>query len=152
MWSMEERCMMIFRKRERLVRCVRRLGGHVRSFSRRRLRHQVAIGIDLTLRIYREVLVLQMLGHGSGLLRLDLLGRGHAQITQRNAPAPTIEHGAERAEQKGQPITSFARQKRKEFRGGFEPQPLQTVANLSPSPAHRSSVSTLRAGCERSLS
>ena len=62
-----------------------------------------------------------------------------------------IEHGAERAEQKGQPITSFARQKRKEFRGGFERQPLQTVANLSRR-AHRSSVSTLRAGCERPLS
>jgi hypothetical protein len=29
---------------------------------------------------------------------------------------------AGRAEQKSQPITSFARQKRKEFRGEFEPQ------------------------------
>src|SRR5438034_3878074 len=67
----------------------------------------------------------------------------------RNAPAPTIEHGAERAEQKGQPITSFARQKRNEFCGGFERQPLQPVANPFPSRAHRSSVSTLRAGCER---
>jgi hypothetical protein len=27
-----------------------------------------------------------------------------------------IDHGAERAEQKGQPITTFARQQRKEFR------------------------------------
>src|SRR5438874_7615272 len=53
----------------------------------------------------------------------NLIAKGHAQITQRNSPAPTIEHGAERAEQKGQPITSFARQKRNEFRGGFEPQP-----------------------------
>ena len=44
--------------------------------ARRRLGHQVAIGLDLTLRIYREVLVLQMLGDGFGLLRLDLLGRG----------------------------------------------------------------------------
>src|SRR5437868_15250741 len=81
----------------------------------------------------------------------NLIAKGHAQITQRNAPAPAIEHGAERAEQKGQPVTSFARQKRNEFRGGFEPQPLQTVANLFPSPAHRdpSSVRTLRAGCER---
>src|SRR6266568_865085 len=78
----------------------------------------------------------------------NLIAKGHAQITQRNAPAPTIEHGAERAEQKCQPITSFARQKWNEFRGGFEPQPLQTVANLSRR-AHRSSVSTLRAGCER---
>src|SRR5881296_3070145 len=78
----------------------------------------------------------------------NLIAKGHAQITQRNAPAPTIEHGAERAEEKGQPITSFARQKRKEFCGEFEPQPLQTVANLSRR-AHRSSVSTLRAGCER---
>src|SRR5438128_7426846 len=77
------------------------------------------------------------------------MAKGHAQITQRNAPAPAIEHGAERAEQKGQPITSFARQKRKQFRGGFEPQPLQTVANLFPSRAHRSSLSTLRTGCER---
>ena len=65
---------------------------------------------------------------------------------------PDDEYGGERAEQKGQPITSFARQKRKEFRGGFEPQPLQTVANLFPSRAHRSSVGTLRAGCERPLS
>src|SRR5205809_5932395 len=72
----------------------------------------------------------------------------HAQITQRNAPAPTIEHGAERAEQKGQSITSFARQKRNDFRRGFEPQPLQTVANLSRR-AHRSSVSARRVGCER---
>src|SRR5438876_6829367 len=79
----------------------------------------------------------------------NLITKGHAQITQRNAPAPAIEHGAERAEQKGQPITSFARQKRKEFRGGFERQPLQTLANLFPSRAHRSSVSTLRARCER---
>src|SRR6266478_1847387 len=82
-------------------------------------------------------------------LARNLIAKGHAQITQRNAPAPTIEHGAERAEQKGQPITSFARQKRKEFRGGFEPQPLQSVANPFPSGAHRSSVRTLRACCER---
>src|SRR5438067_8746414 len=81
----------------------------------------------------------------------NLIAKGHAQITQRNAPAPTIEHGAERAEQKGQLITSFARQKRNEFRGGFESQPLQTVANLSRR-AHRSSVKTPRAGCERPLS
>src|SRR5438067_13793779 len=79
----------------------------------------------------------------------NLIAKGHAQITQRNATAPTIEYGAERAEQKGQPITSFARQKRNELRGGFEPQPLQTVANPFPSPAHRSSVRTLRTGCER---
>src|SRR5437773_4903783 len=78
----------------------------------------------------------------------NLIAKGHAQITQRNAPAPTIEHGAERTEQKGQPITSFARQKRNEFRGGLEPQPLQTVANLFPSGAHRSSVRALRARCE----
>src|SRR5438876_10283719 len=78
----------------------------------------------------------------------NLIAKGHAQITQRNAPAPAIEHGAERAEQKGQPITSFARQKRNEFRGGFESQPLQTVANLSRR-AHTSSVSARRAGCER---
>src|SRR5436190_16759333 len=82
-------------------------------------------------------------------LACNLIAKGHAQITQRNAPAPAIEHGAERAEQKGQPITRFARQKQKEFRGGFERQPLQTVANLFPSRAHRSSVSTLRARCER---
>ena len=63
-------------------------------------------------------------------------------------PAPAIEHGAERAEQKGQPITSFARQKGNEFRGGFERQPLQPVANLFPSRAHRSSVTMLRADCE----
>src|SRR5438067_9160410 len=81
----------------------------------------------------------------------NLIAKGHAQITHRNAPAPTIEHGAERAEQKGQPITSFARQKRNEFRGGLEPQPLQSVANLFPDAAHRSSVITLRAGCERAL-
>src|SRR5512133_3796762 len=81
----------------------------------------------------------------------NLIAKGHAQITQRNAPAPTIEHGAERAEQKGQPITSFARQKWKEFRGEFESQPLQTITNLSRR-AHRSSVSTLRAGCERAPS
>src|SRR5436190_14788879 len=81
----------------------------------------------------------------------NLIAKGHAQITQRNAPAPTIEHGAERAEEKGQPITSFARQKRNEFRGGFEPQPLQTVANLFPNRAHRSSVSRLHAGCEHAL-
>src|SRR5437773_6330141 len=81
-------------------------------------------------------------------LAWNLIAKGHAQITQRNAPAPTIEHGAERAEQKGQPITSFARQKRNEFRGGFEPQPLQTVTDLFPSPAHRSSVRTRRARCE----
>ena len=61
-----------------------------------------------------------------------------------------IEYGAERAEQKGQPITSFARQKPNEFRGGLEPQPLQTVANLSRR-AHRSGVNTLRAGCEHPL-
>src|SRR6267154_3247608 len=85
-------------------------------------------------------------------LAWKLIAKGHAQITQRNAPASTIEHGAERAEQKGQPITSFARQKRNEFRGGFERQPLQTVANLFPSPAHRPSVTTLRAGCERARS
>src|SRR5438876_4174523 len=78
----------------------------------------------------------------------NLIAKGHAQITQRNAPALTIEHGAERAEQKCQPITSFARQKRKEFRGECERQPLQTVANVFPSRAHRSSVSTLRAGGE----
>src|SRR6476661_1839397 len=83
-------------------------------------------------------------------LARNLIPKGHAQITQRNAPAPTIEHGAERAEQKGQPITIFARQKRNKFRGEFEPQPLQTVANLSRR-AHRSSVSTLPAGCERPL-
>src|SRR6266478_8212250 len=82
----------------------------------------------------------------------NLIAKGHAQITQRNAPAPTIEHGAERAEQKSQPITSFTRQKRNEFRGGFESQPLQTVADLFPNRAHRLSVSTLRAGCERQLS
>src|SRR5438093_11332054 len=82
----------------------------------------------------------------------NLIAKGHAKITQRNAPAPTIERCGERAEQKGQPITSFARQKRNEFRGEFEPQPLQTVANLSPRRRHRSSVSTLRAGCERPLS
>src|SRR5437899_7790115 len=83
----------------------------------------------------------------------NLIAKGYAQITQRNAPAPTIERCAERAEQKGQPVTTFARQKRNEFRGGFEPQPLQTVANLFPSPAHRhpSSVRTPRAGCERPL-
>src|SRR5437773_10557932 len=80
-------------------------------------------------------------------LAWNLIAKGHAQITQRNAPAPTIEHGAERAEQKGQPITSFARQKWNEFRGEFEPQPLQTVANLSRR-AHRSSVSTLHTGRE----
>src|SRR5205823_14418753 len=85
-------------------------------------------------------------------LARNLIAKGHAQITQRNAPAPAIEHGAERAEQKGQAITSFTRQKRKEFRGGFERQPLQTVANLFPSRAHRPSVRTLRAGCERLLS
>src|SRR6266403_5250376 len=85
-------------------------------------------------------------------LAWKLIAKGHAQITQRNAPAPTIEQGAERAEQKGQPITSFARQQRNQFRGGFDPQPLQTVANPSPSPAHRSSVSTLGARCERPLS
>src|SRR5437773_10797628 len=85
-------------------------------------------------------------------LAWNLIAKGHAQITQRNAPATTIEHGAERAEQKGQPITSFARQKRKEFRGGFERQPLQTVANLFPSHAHRPSVRTLGIGCERPLS
>src|SRR6184192_1915722 len=79
----------------------------------------------------------------------NLIAKGHAKITQRNAPAPTIEHSGERAEQKGQPITSFARQKRNEFRGGFDPQPLQTVANPFPSPAHRSSVRTFRTGCER---
>ena len=62
---------------------------------------------------------------------------------------PDDEYGGERAEQKGQPITSFARQKRKEFRGEFEPQPLQTITNLSRR-AHRPSVSTLRAGRERS--
>src|SRR5437879_2415006 len=79
----------------------------------------------------------------------NLIAKGHAQIIQRNAPAPTIERGGERAEQKGQPITSFARQKRNELRGGFEPQPLQTVANPSPSPAHPSIVRTLRTSCER---
>src|SRR4029453_2230039 len=42
--------------------------------------------------------------------------------------------------------SGFARQKRKEFRGEFAP--LQTVTNLSRR-AHRPSVSTLRAGCER---
>src|SRR5438132_9007022 len=81
----------------------------------------------------------------------NLIAKGHAQIIQRNAPAPTIERGGERAEQKGQPITSFARQKRNEFRGELEPQPLQTVTNLFRR-AHRSSVRTLRAGCERTLS
>src|SRR6266403_5236013 len=81
-------------------------------------------------------------------LAWKLIAKGHAQITQRNAPAPTIEQGAERAYQKGQPITSFARQQRNQFRGGFEPQPLQTVADLSRR-AHRPSVRTLRAGCER---
>src|SRR5437762_2814680 len=64
---------------------------------------------------------------------------------------PTIEDVSERAEQKGQPITSFARQKRNEFRGEFEPQPLQAITNLSRR-AHRSSASTPRAGCERHLS
>src|SRR5438093_13124700 len=78
----------------------------------------------------------------------NLIAKGHPKITQRNAPAPTIEHCGERADQKGQPITSFARQKRNEFRGGFEPQPLQTVTNLSRR-AHRSSVSTLHTGRER---
>src|SRR5438067_12972822 len=82
----------------------------------------------------------------------NLIAKGHAQITQRNAPAPTIEHRGERTEQKSQPITSFARQKRNEFRSGLESQPLQTVANLFPRRAHRSSVRTLRAGCERTLS
>src|SRR5437879_529293 len=72
----------------------------------------------------------------------NLIAKGHAQIIQRNAPAPTIERGGERAEQKGQPITSFARQKRNEFRGELEPQPLQTVTNLFRR-AHRSSVRTL---------
>src|SRR5204863_9177858 len=81
----------------------------------------------------------------------NFIAKGHAQITQRNAPAPTIEHGAERAEQKGQPITSFARQNRNEFRGSFEPQPLKTIANLSRR-AHRSSVRALRARCERCAS
>src|SRR5213076_1928032 len=42
-----------------------------------------------------------------------------------------------------------SRVERSDLRGGFEPQPLQPVANLFPSRAHRSSVSTLRAGCER---
>src|SRR5437016_13678868 len=65
----------------------------------------------------------------------NLIAKGHAQIIQRNAPGPTIERGGERAEQKGQPITSFARQKRNEFRGELEPQPLQTITNLSPRPA-----------------
>src|SRR5438132_4479768 len=82
----------------------------------------------------------------------NLIAKGHAQITQRNAPATTIEHGGERAEQKGQPITSFARQKRNDFRRGFEPQPLQSIANLFPSSAHRSSVTTLRAGGDCPLS
>ena len=61
-----------------------------------------------------------------------------------------IEQGAERAEQKGQQITRLVRQKRKEFRGGFEPQRLQTVANLFLG-VRVASVSTLRAGCERPL-
>ena len=35
-----------------------------------------AEGCSLTLRIYRKMLVLKTLGHGFGLLRLDLFGRG----------------------------------------------------------------------------
>jgi hypothetical protein len=38
--------------------------------------------------------------------------------------------------------SSFARQKRKEFRGEFEPQLLQTITNLLPSCAHRCGVMT----------
>jgi hypothetical protein len=44
--------------------------------------------------------------------------------------------------------SSFARQKRKQFRGEFAL--LQTVTNLSRR-AHRSSLGTLRTGCERPL-
>jgi hypothetical protein len=47
-----------------------------------------------------------------------------------NALVPTIQHGAERAEHKRQRITGFPRQKREEFRGGFESQPLQKTANF----------------------
>src|SRR5581483_7029584 len=59
-----------------------------------------------------------------------LITERHAQITQRDAPAPSIKHRGKRAEQKSQAITSFARQERHEFRRKHESQPLESVPNL----------------------
>src|ERR1700730_372455 len=88
-------------------------------------------------------MLVRLAAHLAPAARREFVAKRRLEIAQRHATAGPVQRGGKCSHNLRQSIAHLAREKRNDFRGDLESEPLKTVTNSFPGCAHRASVSTL---------
>jgi hypothetical protein len=88
-------------------------------------------------------------GNFAPLIRRESFAKCRLEVAQGDTKVSLIDPGCRAADELPEAGTRFAREQRHEAAGGFNEQPLQSIAKSLPRGAHGPSVNALFAGGER---